>query len=134
MKLNQNVFFTTLTLAALTAGAWAQTETASNAAPANPAAVAAPAQPPVTAADIQELKDALAAQQRQIQALQAQLQAKEQAEQVRSAALSANTAAYDNVGCNGASGQYRISRSCNRRGEPPGPTDSQDPPECRQFR
>lgn len=88
MKLNQNVFFTTLALAALTAGAWAQTETASNAAPANPAAVAAPAQPPVTAADIQELKDALAAQQRQIQALQAQLQTKEQAEQVRSAALS----------------------------------------------
>jgi Putative porin len=89
MKLNKHLLFTTLTLAALAAGAWAQTETASNAAPANPAAVAAPAQPPVTAADIQELKDALAAQQQQIQALQAQLHAKEQEQQqVRSAALS----------------------------------------------
>ena len=95
MKLNQNLLFTTLTLVALTAGAWAQTEVASNAAPANGPAAAAPASPatapaPVTAADIQELKDALAAQQQQIQALQAQLQAKEQAQQpARSASLSA---------------------------------------------
>jgi uncharacterized coiled-coil protein SlyX len=92
MKLNNNLIFTTLTMAALTAGAWAQTETAANAAPANaPAASApAPAPAPVTAADIQELKDALAAQQRQIQALQAQLQAKEQTQQkVQSADLPA---------------------------------------------
>ena len=39
MKLNQNLFLTALTLAALTAGAWAQTETASNTVPVkNPAA------------------------------------------------------------------------------------------------
>ena len=86
MKLNQNLFLTALTLAALTAGAWAQTETASNAAPPKGSAASASAQPsPVTAADIQELKDALAAQQQQIQALQAQLQSKDQAlQQVRS--------------------------------------------------
>ena len=82
MKLKQNFFLTALILAALTAGAWAQTETASNAAPpgastaAAPASKPAPAQPPITAADIQELKDALAAQQQQILALQAQLAAK----------------------------------------------------------
>lgn len=90
MKLNKNLLFKTLTLVALTAGAWAQTEVASNAAPANGPAASAPAPAPVTAADIQELKDALAAQQQQIQALQAQLQAKEQAQpSVRSAGLSA---------------------------------------------
>jgi hypothetical protein len=76
MKLNKNVFFMILTLGALTTGAWAQAETASNEAPANGSAATAPAPPPVTAADIQALKDALAAQQQQIQALQAQLQAK----------------------------------------------------------
>ena len=82
MKFNKNIIFTTLTLTALSAGAWAQTETASTAAP--PAyAASTPAQPPVTASDIQELKDALAAQQRQIQALQAQLASKEQALQAR---------------------------------------------------
>ena len=76
MKLNKNLLFTTLTLAALTAGAWAQTETASNAAPEKPypAAAATPAPVPVTAADVQALKDALAAQQLQIQQLTQQLQ------------------------------------------------------------
>jgi hypothetical protein len=63
-------------MAALTAVAWAQTETASNAAAAvSPAPAAAPA---VTAADIQALRDALAAQQEQIRALQAQLQSRDQ--------------------------------------------------------
>jgi len=90
MKLNKNAFLTTLTLAVLTAGAWAQTETASNAAPPSGYAASTPAPPPVTAADIQELKAALAAQQQQIQALQAQLQSKDQAlQQVRSAGPSA---------------------------------------------
>jgi Skp family chaperone for outer membrane proteins len=91
MKLNKNLFLTALTLAALTAGARAQTETASNAAPPKGSAASAPAQPsPVTAADIQELKDALAAQQQQIQALQAQLQSKDQAlQQLRSGGPSA---------------------------------------------
>src|ERR1039457_2697197 len=92
MKLNKNVFLTTLTLTALIAGAWAQTETALNAAPPNGSAASAPAPapPPVTPADIQELKAALAAQQQQIQALQAQLQGKDQAlQQLRSGGPSA---------------------------------------------
>lgn len=89
MKLNQKLLITTLTLAALTAGAWAQTEVASNDVPANGSA-SAPAPAPVTAADIQELRAALAAQQRQIEALQAQLQSKEQSQQqIQSVILSA---------------------------------------------
>lgn len=72
------------TLAAMTVAVSAQTEMASNAAPAkaNPAAASAPAPPPpaVTAADIQALKDALAAQQLQIQRLTEQLQ-RQQAQQ-----------------------------------------------------
>ena len=80
MKLTKH-FLTALALAALTAGAWAQTETASNAVPPapSPAAAATPASPAATLADIEELKAALAAQQRQIQALQAQLQTKNEA-------------------------------------------------------
>ena len=80
MKRNQNLIFTALILAATAAGAWAQTEIAANASPADGTAPSAPAPapPPVTAADIQSLKDALAAQQLQIQALQAQLQSQNQ--------------------------------------------------------
>src|ERR1700722_899273 len=79
MKAKNNLFLTALTLAALTASAWAQTQTASNAAPEKPypapaAGAAAPAPPPVTAADVQALRDALAAQQLQIQRLTEQLQ------------------------------------------------------------
>jgi hypothetical protein len=79
MKSRKNLLLTALILAALTAGAWAQTQTASD---------SAPPPPPVTAADIQALKDALAAQQREIQALQAQLQnnSKNQPPQVESSA------------------------------------------------
>ena len=77
MKPSKNLFLTALILAALTSGAWAQTESASNAAPANGSPAAAPAPPPVTVADIHALKDALAAQQQQIQALQAQLRSRE---------------------------------------------------------
>jgi hypothetical protein len=62
MKSTKNMFFTALTLAGLSAGAWAQTSTAPS-----PAA-------PVTAADVQALKDALAAQQQQIERLTQQLQ------------------------------------------------------------
>jgi hypothetical protein len=66
---------TSLVVAALAAGAWAEDSVA---APKNKSeAAAAPAPPPVTAADIQALKDALAAQQQQIRALQEQLQLKE---------------------------------------------------------
>jgi hypothetical protein len=85
MKAHQHLF-TALTLAALTAGAWAQTETASNSSPQPPAA--ATASPSVTLADIQELKAALAAQQQQIQALQAQLRSKEAPDQPAAAAPS----------------------------------------------
>ncbi len=95
MKLNQTLIFATLTLAAFTPGAWAQIQTAPNAAPAVGPAAAAPAAspaavpaPPVTIADIQALKDALAAQQQQIAALQAQLKSKNEAAQPASAALS----------------------------------------------
>ena len=78
MKAMKHLFLTTLSLAALTIGAWAQTETPSNAAKQAPANAT---QPAITAADIQALKDALAAQQKQIQALQDQLQRKDQAVQ-----------------------------------------------------
>ncbi len=58
MKRTKHVFLSALTLAALSASAWAQT-----------AASASPAQP-ITAADVQALRDALAAQQKRIQALE----------------------------------------------------------------
>jgi hypothetical protein len=92
MKANKHLFFTTLTLAALTAGAWAQTQTASNVAPANPssATAAAPASPPpVTAADVQALKDALAAQQLQIQQLTQQLQRQQAFQEAQQGAINA---------------------------------------------
>ncbi len=80
MKPMNRLSLTAFTLAALTAGVWAQTQTASNAVPAAPAAATpSPASPVVTAADIQALKDALAAQQQQIQALQEQLQRRNEA-------------------------------------------------------
>ena len=80
MKATKKRLLTTLTLAALTAGAWAQTQVASNATPAkDPApAAATPAPVAVTAADVQALKDALAAQQLQIQKLTEQLQRQQQ--------------------------------------------------------
>jgi hypothetical protein len=89
MKPTKNVFLTALTLAALSAGAWAQTMTATPPPPKKhkPATAAAPA---VTAADVQALKDALAAQQQQIQALQNELHRKDQAAaQAQSAASDA---------------------------------------------
>ena len=93
MKVNQNAFLTVLTLVALTAGAWAQTETAANTAPekGSPAAIvpAAPAPPPVTIADIQALRDALAAQQLQIQQLTQQLQRQQVLQEAQQAALNA---------------------------------------------
>jgi hypothetical protein len=91
MKLNPTLLLATLALAAFTSGAWAQTETASNTAPAVGAPAAAPVAPPVTAADIQELKAALAAQQQQIQALQAQLQHRDEALQPAPSAASSES-------------------------------------------
>ncbi len=75
MKVIKTLFSTALALAALTTVARAQSENAPN---VGPAASAAPA---VTAADIQALRDALAAQQEQIRALQAQLQNRDQTAQ-----------------------------------------------------
>ena len=63
MKANHKLFATALTLAALTAGAWAQTATATKPAAKKKHAAAVPAQPAVTAANVQSLKDAIAAQQ-----------------------------------------------------------------------
>src|ERR1700722_1827080 len=79
MKSSTKVFFTVLTLAALSASSWAQATTPVTDQDKDKAEATAVTQPPVTAADIQALKDALAAQQRQIQALQVQLQSKDQA-------------------------------------------------------
>ena len=80
MKPTTNLFLTALMLAALSAGAWAQTS--------------APAQPAVTAADVQALKEALAAQQQQILALQDELHRKEQvAQQAQTTAADASAKA-----------------------------------------
>jgi hypothetical protein len=82
MKPNKQLSILVLMLASLTAGVWAQTQTASNAGPESRPATAAPvpSPAPITAADIQALKDALAAQQKQIQALQQQLQLKNESQ------------------------------------------------------
>src|ERR1700742_4712312 len=79
MKANHKLFATALTLAALTAGAWAQTATATKPAAKKKHAAAVPAQPAVTAADVQSLKDAIAAQQQPIPQLTQQLQQNPQA-------------------------------------------------------
>jgi hypothetical protein len=83
MKSTKAVFIIALTLAALTAGAWA--ENPASGAPAASAAAPAPAPSVVTAADVQALKDALAAQQLQIQRLTEQLQ-RQQAWQLQQSA------------------------------------------------
>ena len=67
--------------AALSFGVWSQTETASTMSPAptgiGPSGASIPDSPPVTLATIQALRDALASQELQIQALQAQLRLKD---------------------------------------------------------
>jgi len=63
MKANK-LFFAALASAALSAGAWAQTAVSAQ----------TPAPSPITASDVQALKDALAAQQRQIDKLTQQLE------------------------------------------------------------
>jgi hypothetical protein len=86
MKRTKNLFLVALTLVALSAGVWAE-DPASGAPPAKPAA-AAPAPPP-TAADVQALKDALAAQQQQIERLTQQLQRQQDWQAQQSAAIAA---------------------------------------------
>jgi hypothetical protein len=74
MKRTKHLLLTALTLAALSAGAWAETPASGKPAANDAAAAAAPAPSTVTAADVQSLKDALAAQQLQIERLTQQLQ------------------------------------------------------------
>jgi hypothetical protein len=73
MKRTRNLFLAALTLAALSAGAWAQT---SDSTPPPPKKKHKPvaAAPAASAAEVQALKDAVAAQQEQIQQLNQQLQ------------------------------------------------------------
>jgi hypothetical protein len=80
MKASITMFLTVLALALFPAGAWAQTS-----------ASTAPASPQVTAADVQALKDAIAAQQKQLQQLTQQLQQSQQNwQQSQSAAATAS--------------------------------------------
>ncbi len=82
MKPSKKFFVVLTVLAALSAGSWAENPESKPA--ANNAAAAAPA--PITAADVQALKDALAAQQKQIEQLTQQLQAQQAWQQQHSAA------------------------------------------------
>ena len=92
MKSSKHLLLAALTLAVLSAGAWAQTSDSTPPAPKkkHKAVAAAPAPPAITAADVQSLKDALAAQQQQIQQLGQQLQqAQQNWQQAQSAASDA---------------------------------------------
>ena len=89
MKTSKKLIVTALTLAALTAGAWA--ENPPSAAPAAKDAAAAPAPPTVTAADVQALKDALAAQQLQIDRLTKQLDRQQAQQSAMEAASKSDT-------------------------------------------
>ncbi|HVR25926.1 MAG TPA: SlyX family protein [Candidatus Polarisedimenticolia bacterium] len=80
---------TALALAALTAGGWA--EDPPSAAPAGKDAAAAPAPPTVTAADVQALRDALAAQQLQIDRLTKQLERQQGQQSAMEAASKSDT-------------------------------------------
>jgi hypothetical protein len=87
MKATKVLFLTALALAVLTAGAWA--ENPASGTPAASAAAPAPAPPTITAADVQSLKDALAAQQLQIERLTQQLQRQQDWQLQQSAAQAA---------------------------------------------
>jgi len=82
MNVTTQRFFTTLTLAVLTAGAWAQTQTASNAAPAT-ASAEAPTTPVLTPeqqlrSDLEQLKQLVREQQQRIDALETGRKAEQQ--------------------------------------------------------
>ena len=97
MKSPKQLFLTVLALAALSAGAWAQTSDSATLAPApkKPHKLAA-AQPAATASDVQALKDAIAAQQQQIQQLTQQLQQLQQnSQQAQQSSQQAAAAAAD---------------------------------------
>ena len=91
MKPTHYLFLTGLILAALTTGVWAQTDESSRpAGEKNNSRAAAQTQAP-TAADFQTLKDAISAQQQQIQGLQDELRRRDQA--VKEAQATATDAA-----------------------------------------
>jgi hypothetical protein len=96
MKRTKHALLTALALAALSAGAWAENPASGAPAAKDGAAAPAPAPSPsaITAADVQSLKDALAAQQQQIEKLTQQLQAQQswQAQQAAAAADKADAA------------------------------------------
>src|SRR3984885_14681550 len=98
MNVTKHMFLTALTLAALLVGAGAQTSDSPPPAArkTHKHAAAEPAQPAVTAADVQALKDALAAQQQQVQQLTQQLQQLQQSwQQAQQSSQQAQSAAAD---------------------------------------
>ena len=96
MKSTKQLFLTVLTLAALHAGAWAQTSDSNLPPPSKKHKPAAAA--PATAADLQVLQDAIAAQQQQIQQLTQQLQQLQQNwQQAQQTSQQAQSAAVDAV-------------------------------------
>jgi hypothetical protein len=92
MKPTKKLLITTLALAALITGAWAETPalpaSAAKDAAATPAPPA-PVPPTITAADVQSLKDALAAQQLQIERLSQQLERQEALQRAQQSAAQA---------------------------------------------
>jgi len=89
MKRIMHVFLTVLMLAVFSAGVWAEDPASDPAAkPAAKPAAAAPV-PTITAADVQALKDAVAAQQLQIERLTQQLQRQQEWQAQQSAAQAA---------------------------------------------
>jgi hypothetical protein len=91
MRLTKHLFLTVLTLAALSIGAWTQT---SDTTTPPPKKRHKPVEPAITAADVQALKDAIAAQQAQIQQLNQQIQQLQQnGQQAQAAAAAAATQA-----------------------------------------
>ncbi len=87
MKCVRYLSLIVLALAVVTASVWSQTDTASKPAKKKKGAAAEAAQPAVTAAEVQALRDALAAQQKQIEQLSEQLQQSRQAWQQTQAAV-----------------------------------------------
>jgi hypothetical protein len=87
MKSTKTLLIIAFTLAALTASTWA--ENPASGTPAASGATPAPAPTVVTAADVQALKDALAAQQLQIERLTEQLQRQQTWQSQQSAAAAA---------------------------------------------
>jgi hypothetical protein len=106
MKATRNLVVSSLVLAALTAGAWAQ-----DSAPATKKKhkAAADDQPAVTAADVKELRDALAAQQQQIRELREELHRKDQAVQQAQTAASDASGKADAAQAQAAQQQQAVS-------------------------